>query len=148
MKRNFSRLAAGALMALAALCVWALASPNQTAAAVAFSPEALGPSLGVVSLLPPLVTVALAFLTKEVVTSLLAGSAVGLAILIHAEGGAGGLGQGALSVLRRLCATLLEVLTVPENCAILALCLIIGGLTALIRAAGASRRWRGASPAM
>lgn len=136
MKRNFSRLAAGALMALAALCVWALASPNQTAAAVVLSPEALGPSLGVVSLFPPLVTVVLAFLTKEVVTSLLAGSAVGLAILIRAEGGAGGLGQGALSVLRRLCATLLEVLTVPENCAILALCLIIGGLTALIRAAG------------
>ena len=95
-----------------------------------------GQLLGPLTLIPPIVTIALAFLTKEVLTSLLAGGLAGAAILVASQAELGGWGGFLLNTLHKYCLTLVDVLAEPENTAIIVLCLCIGGLTNLIREAG------------
>lgn len=98
--------------------------------------EVLGRLLGPVALLPPVVTIVLAFLTKEVLSSLLAGGVVGAALLTAACAEPVGWGGAALNTLHRYVDGLVDVVAEPDNAAIIVLCLCIGGLTNLIRAAG------------
>lgn len=95
-----------------------------------------GELLGPLTLIPPLVTIVLAFLTKEVLTSLLAGGLSGAALLVASQAELGGWGGFLLNTLHKYCITLVDVLAEPENTAIIVLCLCIGGLTNLIREAG------------
>ena len=95
-----------------------------------------GQLLGPLTLIPPIVTIVLAFLTKEVLTSLLAGGLSGAALLVASQAELGGWGGFLLNTLHKYCLTLVEVLAQPENTAIIVLCLCIGGLTNLIREAG------------
>ena len=105
------------------------------AAALSTSGASVEGYLGVLTLIPPIVTIALAFLTKEVLTSLLAGGFVGMMMLVAADSAAGPI-RFLLDALRNYCNTLIGVMSEPENTAIVILCLCIGGLTNLIRSAG------------
>ena len=95
-----------------------------------------GQVLGPLTLIPPAVTIALAFLTKEVLSSLLAGGVAGAAIIVASQTEFGGWGGFLLNTLHRYCYGLIDVLAQPENAAIIVLCLCIGGLTNLVREAG------------
>ena len=83
-------------------------------------------SFGAVSLLPILLTVALAFITREVVFSLLAGLFCGSVIL---DG-------GLLGAFTRMCGVILETASESFHAAIIILCLSIGGMVEVINASG------------
>jgi Na+/H+ antiporter NhaC len=93
-------------------------------------PLALGRTLGVISLLPPLLAVLLAFLLKDVVVSLLAGFVSGVALLISLRGG------GVAATFTQSCTVILDTVSDRENCAIILLCIIIGGMIEVIRTSG------------
>lgn len=93
-------------------------------------------SLGFLTLIPPIITITLAFLTKEVLSSLLAGGFVGTMMLTAVQGTAANPARFLLDALRSYCTILIDVMSEPGNTAIVILCLCIGGLTNLIRSAG------------
>lgn len=92
--------------------------------------------LGFLTLIPPIITITLAFLTKEVLTSLLAGGFIGTMMLVASQGAGADPIRFLLDALRRYCTILIDVMSEPENTAIVILCLCIGGLTNLICSAG------------
>jgi Na+/H+ antiporter NhaC len=98
-------------------------------------PETLGRTLGVLSLLPPVLTVALAFLLRDVVISLVIGVFSGSALLV-AAGGAHGFFGASAAAFTDSCRQILETASDPENCAVLILCLVIGGMMEVIRRSG------------
>lgn len=124
------------LLLAAMVLAGALFSGQLSGENLSADPQALGQRLGVLTLIPPLITVVLAFATKEVISSLVAGAASGIVLLTAVQGTPGGIGRFALSVLHQFCQTMIGVLSQRENCAIVVLCLVIGGLTAVIRVAG------------
>ena len=91
---------------------------------------ALGRALGPMSLLPAALAVLLAFLTHEVVMSLLCGFAAGAAMLTALEGGS------AVSAFGRCCTGLIATVSKWDNCAVIVLCLAIGGMVEVIRVSG------------
>jgi len=94
------------------------------------------PSLETLTLLPPIVTIVLAFLTKEVLTSLLAGGFMGTMMLVAANPAELGPARFVLHALRQYSTILIDVMSDPGNTAIVILCLCIGGLTNVLRKAG------------
>jgi Na+/H+ antiporter NhaC len=98
-------------------------------------PEALGRALGALSLLPPVLTVALAFLLRDVVLSLVIGVFSGAALLVAAQGANGFFGATA-AAFTVSCRQILVTASDPENCAVLILCLVIGGMMEVIRRSG------------
>ncbi len=123
------RCAAVALL-LAALAALLCAPLLTRGVTVGDGPEALGRALGVLSLLPPVLAVALAFLLRDVMVSLLAGFVCGAGLLVSLSGG----GVGA--VFTRSCTTLLETVSDQSNCTVIVLCLVIGGMVEVIRSSG------------
>lgn len=105
-----------------------------------FSPEKAkenAAALGVISLIPPLLAVVLAFLTKEVVTSLLAGSAAGFYLLASMQSpGISHLAGNLVSTTTLFCRALIAVMSDPWKCGVLLLCLGVGGLIAVINRTG------------
>ncbi len=99
------------------------------------SAQATGMLIGPLSILPPLIAIALAFVTKEVVTSLLCGVLTGYAMLERLSGGANIL-SGGYNVVEHTVNGLIAVISDPFNCSVILLCLMIGGLVALIHASG------------
>lgn len=100
------------------------------------SPErATGLTLGFISLFPIVLTVALAFITREVVFSLLAGLFCAYVIL---EGvfGSGGFFSSLVSILIAVSENLLKTATDSFRAAIIILCLCIGGMVEVINASG------------
>lgn len=95
-----------------------------------------GRLLGPISLIPPVVTILLAFLTKEVLSSLLAGGVAGAALVVAGHTEPVGWGGFALNTLHQYATGMVEVISQPDNAAIILLCLCIGGLTNLISRAG------------
>lgn len=94
-----------------------------------------GRELGLVSLIPPILTVVLAFITKEVIFSLFAGLFSGLVIMVGINGTSGffsGLGE----VFNSVGGTILGVATDGFQSSIIILCLCIGGMVAVINASG------------
>lgn len=96
---------------------------------------ATGRSLGLISLIPPLLTVLLAFITKEVIFSLFAGLFSGLVIL-ESIGGTGSFFGQLGNVFNNLGDTILAITTDGFQSAIIILCLCIGGMVAVVNASG------------
>ncbi|NCB30675.1 MAG: Na+/H+ antiporter NhaC family protein [Clostridia bacterium] len=137
MKENKRFLSIFVSLLLAAMVLaGTLSSGGLSGGMEGLGPEGLGRQLGPITLIPPLLTVVLAFLTKEVITALVAGSVSGILLLTAAQGGIGNFGRLLVSVLREFCGIVVDQLSARENAAIVILCLVIGGLVAIIRVAG------------
>jgi len=93
--------------------------------------EALGHALGIWSLLPPLLAVALAFLTGDVILSLLVGVISGAALITAIEGG------GIFyDTFHHTVVGILETSANYENVQVLILCVAVGGMEGVIRRSG------------
>lgn len=97
-------------------------------------PGSLGSELGWISLVPPLLAVALAFLLKDVLLSLLVGFVSGVAMLVAIEGA--GLWRGAVLTFYESCRGIVETASDREKGAVLILCIFIGGMVEVIRSSG------------
>lgn len=97
-------------------------------------PDQLGRELGIISLLPPALAVALAFLTADVVVSLLVGFVSGAAMLIALSGQI----TGPISFFSQTFTNSIKIIVDTSSnwdyAAVLILCLAIGGLIGVIRA--------------
>jgi Na+/H+ antiporter NhaC len=92
--------------------------------------------LGLLTLVPPLIAIVLAFITKNVVLSLILGVLSGTLILsISSEGFAAGIVHGLLDVVSRLVGSLSD----PWNAGVIMQCLAIGGMIALISKMGGTK---------
>ncbi len=100
-----------------------LPAPEDTAA--------LGRSLGILSVVPPVFAVMLAFLTSDVILSLLAGVLVGAAMLTGLNGGG-----GAYAFFHRAVVSIVETSADYENVRVLLLCIAVGGMEGVIRFSG------------
>lgn len=93
--------------------------------------EALGRALGIWSLVPPVLAVALAFLTGDVILSLLSGVLVGAAMLTAVSGG--GILYGTFhGAVERIVDTFAN----RENAQVIILCVAVGGMEGVIRRSG------------
>ena len=122
----------GSLVLLASLSLW-LPTP-------VFAQEAevaLSQSLGALTLLPPVIAIVLAFITKNVVLSLFLGIFSGT-IIIQYAGGAFILG-GILNGFTDIVDYLLHSLADPWNAGIILQVLAIGGLIALVTSSGGAK---------
>lgn len=90
------------------------------------SPEALGQSLGVMSLLPVILAVSLAFLSGQVIISLLIGFIAGIIMLTVLNGAAPG------TVLVEACTGLANTACDIGNGTVLLLCASIGGMVEVL----------------
>lgn len=131
------------MAALAAAVVLGCAQAARLAPALAaqlgggeLASQVSGRLLGPISLIPPVVTIVLAFLTKEVLSSLLAGGVAGAALVVASHTEPVGWGGFLLNTLHQYATGMVEVISEPDNAAIILLCLCIGGLTNLISQAG------------
>ena len=95
------------------------------------APEALGRALGFWSLIPPLFAVALAFLTGDVIISLLAGTLAGAAMLTAIEGG-----NMLYGTFHRAVVSIIDTSSNYENVQVLILCVAVGGMEGVIRRSG------------
>ena len=95
------------------------------------SVEELGRALGIWSLLPPVFAVLLAFLTGDVILSLLAGVIVGAAMLTALNG------DGVLyATFHRAVVSIVDTSADWENVRVLLLCVAVGGMEGVIRYSG------------
>ena len=94
------------------------------------SPEALGQSLGILSLLPVILAVALAFLSGQVIVSLLAGFFSGILMLTALSGAS--LVSAPGMILAETCRGLVSTACDAENGTVLLLCASIGGLVEVL----------------
>lgn len=93
--------------------------------------EQLGHSLGALTLLPPVLAVLLAFLTGDVILSLLAGVVAGAAMLTALTG------DGVLyATFHRAVISIVDTSTDWENVRVLLLCVCVGGMEGVIRYSG------------
>ena len=93
--------------------------------------EALGRALGVLSLVPPVFAVALAFLTGDVILSLLAGVLTGAAMLTALNGGA-----MLYGTFHRAVESIIDTSSDRDNVQVLILCVAVGGMEGVIRRSG------------
>lgn len=95
------------------------------------APEELGLALGALSLVPPIFAVALAFLTGDVILSLLAGVITGAAMLT------GIAGDGTIyAAFHRAVESIIDTSADRENVQVLILCVAVGGMEGVIRRSG------------
>ena len=93
--------------------------------------EELGRALGILALVPPLFAVLLAFLTSDVILSLLAGVIVGAAMLTALTG------DGTVyATFHRAVVSIVETSADYENVRVLLLCIAVGGMEGVIRFSG------------
>ena len=93
--------------------------------------EELGHALGILSLVPVIFAVSLAFLTGDVILSLLAGVLVGAAMLTALSG------DGVVyATFHRAVASIVETSADYENVRVLLLCIAVGGMEGVIRFSG------------
>lgn len=93
-------------------------------------------SLGFLTLVPPVVAIVLAFITKNVVLSLFIGILSGTLILgISSQGFTAGIVHGLLDVVTRF----INALADPWNTGVILQCLTIGGMIALISKMGGTK---------
>lgn len=91
----------------------------------------LGRALGILSLVPPLFAVLLAFLTSDVILSLLAGVLTGAAMLTALSGDG-----GVYATFHRAVVSIVETSADYENVRVLLLCIAVGGMEGVIRFSG------------
>ncbi len=91
----------------------------------------LGRALGIWSLAPPVIAVALAFLTGDVILSLLAGVITGAAMLTAVAG------DGILyGTFHRAVESIVDTFANRENAQVIILCVAVGGMEGVIRRSG------------
>lgn len=91
----------------------------------------LGRALGALSLVPPLFAVLLAFLTSDVILSLMAGVLAGAAMLTALSG------DGVVyATFHRAVVSIVETSADYENVRVLLLCIAVGGMEGVIRFSG------------
>lgn len=90
----------------------------------------LGNTLGVVSLLPTVLAIYIAFAYKNVVLALLGGSILGATMYVSLKG------NSVFSFFGETCKGMVETVADSSNASILVLCLAIGGLVEIIRNSG------------
>lgn len=114
------------LSVVAIICFRLISAPLTGAVTAA----ELGSALGALSLLPTVLSVALAFLLGDVVVSLLIGLSVGelMLLLVTGEKGAAQLLQIVPSVIDEL----VGVASDTENTKVLILCALVGGLVGVL----------------
>ena len=95
------------------------------------NPESLGRALGILSLVPPVFAVALAFLTGDVILSLLAGVLAGAAMLTALDGG-----NMLYGTFHRAVESIIDTSADRENVQVLILCVAVGGMEGVIRRSG------------
>ena len=118
-------LCAGAIAVAARLLLGdgSLPNPEDT--------ESLGRALGIWSLAPPVIAVALAFLTGDVILSLLAGVITGAAMLTAVSG------SGILyGTFHRTAENIVDTFANRENAQVIILCVAVGGMEGVIRRSG------------
>ncbi|MEG1404640.1 MAG: Na+/H+ antiporter NhaC family protein [Oscillospiraceae bacterium] len=94
-----------------------------------------GKTLGIISLIPALLTILLAFITKEVISSLVAGLFAGL-IILQGVSGSGNLISQIGGVFNAFGDTIISITTDSFRGSIIILCLCIGGMVAVINVSG------------
>lgn len=90
--------------------------------------EALGQTLGLWSLAPTILAVALAFLTGDVILSLLAGVLLGAAMLTAVSGNGGAYATFDLAVN-----SIVDITSDRDKVQVLLLCVVVGGMEGVIR---------------
>ena len=98
------------------------------------SPETLGRYLGVLSLVPTVLAVALAFLTGDVILSLFAGLIIGEMMLAAIS--YNGFSSSIVSVLKNIVSEIAETVSDADNAKVLILCAMVGGMVGVIRSLG------------
>lgn len=96
---------------------------------------ATGRALGLISLIPAILTVILAFATKAVLPSLFAGLASG-AVILAGVFGSGDFFKGITSSFTIICDTILDTASDSFQMAVIIMCLAIGGMVEVINVAG------------
>lgn len=99
------------------------------------NPRSIEESIGIATLLPPVLAVVLAFLIKDVTLSLLAGFVAGAAMLA-AVSRPSGIIEGVFLTFTDCCSRVLDTICDRDNCAVILLCLVIGGMVEVIRRSG------------
>lgn len=99
-------------------------------APIAEGSETIGLTLGAVTLLPAVLGVAMSFVTGNVVLSLLVGGFSGELLLAAINR------YSVPHAFFRYCLALAETASDPENCKVLMLCIIVGGMVEVIRKTG------------
>ncbi|MDD3360910.1 MAG: Na+/H+ antiporter NhaC family protein [Hespellia sp.] len=99
--------------------------------------EITGRELGMITLLPPLIAVVIAFITREVLTSLVSGLLSGFFLLSLFSG------EGSVRIVRALiytvvaaCEAIIRVVGDFDNASIILLCFAVGGMVAVINKTG------------
>ena len=124
-KTAAAALCAGALAVIVCLVLGSDALPGLE------DTEALGRALGVWSLAPPVFAVALAFLTGDVILSLLAGVLSGAAMLTALDGG-----SMLYGTFHRAVESIIDTSADRDNVQVLILCVAVGGMEGVIRRSG------------
>lgn len=121
----------GLLLCLCALAVVVYVFLQADALPGVESTEELGHALGFLSLVPPLFAVLLAFLTSDVILSLLAGVLIGTAMLTALSG------DGVVyATFHRAVVSIVETSADYDNVRVLLLCIAVGGMEGVIRFSG------------
>lgn len=114
-----------ALLTVISICIRADALPALE------DKELLGRSLGILSLAPPIFAVLLAFLTGDVILSLLGGVVLGTAMLTALAG------DGFLyAFFHRTVVNVVDTAADYENVRVLLLCIAVGGMEGVLRCSG------------
>lgn len=121
----------GLLLCLCAVAVVAYVFIQADALPALEDTAELGRALGFLSLVPPLFAVLLAFLTSDVILSLLAGVLTGAAMLTALSGDG-----GVYAVFHRAVVSIVETSADYENVRVLLLCIAVGGMEGVIRFSG------------
>lgn len=129
-KRSIAEILICVAAALAIVCL----AVNRSAYPGPDATEALGYSLGALSLLPVILAVSLAFLTGQVIISLLIGFFAGIVMLTILSGAAPSNVPG--TVLVESCRGLISTACDTENGTVLLLCASIGGLVEVLNLTG------------
>jgi len=121
----------GLLLCLCALAVVIYVFAQADSLPALENTEELGHTLGFMSLVPVVFAVSLAFLTSDVILSLLAGVLVGAAMLTALSG------EGVVyATFHRAVVSIVETSADYENVRVLLLCIAVGGMEGVIRFSG------------
>lgn len=128
--KNYKKII-GLLLCLCALAVVVYVFMQADALPVLDNTEELGHALGIISLVPVVFAVTLAFLTSDVILSLLAGVLTGAAMLTALSG------DGIVyATFHRAVVSIVETSADYENVRVLLLCIAVGGMEGVIRFSG------------
>lgn len=126
-KMKLGLIAAISVIALFVLSLWISSTPAGADNSVRF---------GILTLLPPLIAIALAFITKETILSLFIGVFVGEFMLSVNDVN---IISTAVNAFLKLCVQIIACMSDPWNAGIILQCLLIGGIIQLVTKMGGAK---------